>query len=158
MNENIGGCWQFGALHEWYPEANIQGEFYYWCRVLNINCCLEMTTPVGRLDIAVLDDSCMRLRAIVECKNPGGVIWYESKQMKRYKQLGVPVFGMCQLSHAEPLARKIKDLHWQGVDLSEVAKIPRMYRRNRRPNRSASKRIAMMLSSLDEDVNYRANG
>ena len=49
-------------------EATLQAEFYHACRLLDMTVVMELTTPVGRLDVAILSSDKLRLVAIVEVK------------------------------------------------------------------------------------------
>lgn len=121
------------------PEANVQAEFYHWCRLLGCNCVLEMRTPAGRIDVAILDDQSTRLLCIVECKREGrrhGIS--ETCQIRRYKTIGVPVFGLDRRDKAEKLVRQIlrdyvTNTQYDGISIKQVrsmAKVPRS-RKNR---------------------------
>lgn len=89
-------------------EANIQAEFYHWARVANLPVTLEFATPVGRLDIAVLNRERTAIRAIVECKRRAVSFRSgESGQIQRYKAIGVPVYGLAAMEDCERLVRVI---------------------------------------------------
>ena|SRR6267154_3885650 len=145
-----GGCWPFSRVNSSYPEANIQGEFYYWCRVLGISCCLEMHSPIGRFDIVVMDQSCTMALAIVECKNPTRPINRHSRQVKRYLSSGVPVYSIGRLEDVEFMVRQIQKSPFQGVSLKLISEMPRFKRRNPRRNR-----ITRIINDLEPEINYK---
>lgn len=116
------------------PEANVQAEVYHWARLLGGNCVLELGTIAGRVDAAFLCGASERLLCIVECKRERRKSAFsESKQVKRYSTLGVPVFCLTKRADAEHLVREIiADESLAGIPVSQVL-------RKRRPRR---KRLA----------------
>ena len=116
------------------PEANIQAEFYHHAKILGINAVLELSTPVGRLDIAVLDGSGSNLIAVVECKSNDQKVVTKTNQIRRYMQIGVPVYGLADIQRAEHLVCTIKEKYidnkaYEGKPLSEIFSMPRVHRR-----------------------------
>ena len=109
--DTCGGSWKFRAQFgkARFSEANIQAEFYHECRLLGVNCLLELNTPVGRLDIAILNKDCSAIVAIVEVKR--GYFNLKSNQFERYRSLGVPVYGLGKLYAVNQLVKNIKDWH-----------------------------------------------
>lgn len=88
-----------------HAEANIAGEFYHRARTIGMQVALEVGTPCGRLDIAVLNATRDSIVAIVECKRSAATI--SSWQMWRYRQIGVPVYTLTSFSTAAALADEI---------------------------------------------------
>jgi hypothetical protein len=134
------------------PEANIQAEFYHHARLLGFVAILELSTPAGRHDIAILNHEQTHLLAIVECKSNESRRVYHSPQIRRYKQLGVPVFGLADFDRAEHLAAQI---HRQfiaspspGISLDDIFAMPKIKRRLSKAER--------ILRRVDECLNFRA--
>ena len=113
-----------------FAEANLQAEFYHHCRLLGIACLLEFSTPVGRHDLVVFSNDFQILHAIIECKR-GHAFDLNSMQYRRYQKVGVPIFSLCKITDAEPLAREIQKLT-TGINVSELYKIERVKRGRRR--------------------------
>jgi len=116
-------------------EANVQAEFYHQCRLIGLPVALEVTTPVGRLDVAVLNatgDGCV---AIVECKKAACMISAELGQVRRYKKIGVPVYGLTDKQRCRGLAKTIQEKHAAdpGVGFAAVLEMPRIGRPRRIP-------------------------
>lgn len=101
-------------------EANITAEFYHQCRLLGIQIALEVTIPFGRIDIAILNKKRTHLIAIIEAKKDGRP--FDHNQIERYKQLGVPVYGLNRIEHAKRLALTIErnELWRFGMPLSQI--------------------------------------
>ena len=105
-------------------EANLQAEFYHQCRLIDLQLALEVTTPAGRLDAAILTPDRLNLVAIVEVKrsklsfNEG-----RSRQILNYKALGVPVYGLDTTTDPKRLARsiQIQIRSLQGKPLTAIA-------------------------------------
>lgn len=150
---------QTGGIHGYYglsksfdhqksiTEANVQAEFYYYARVHEMNCILEYSTPVGRLDIAVLNETATRLVCIIECKRIHRRN-RETWQFFRYESLKLPVHLLNNISECEPLVLKIKAQGNQGMLLSDIQSATRFTRK--RLNRKEK-----LIRTLDEDVNLR---
>jgi len=100
-NTIIGGAWGFS---ERLPEANIQAEFYHCCRLLEIPCVLEYRTPTGRHDVVIFSRNFDYLLAIVECKCSQAQCDYPSRQITRYREVGVAIYTLCSLAGASALA------------------------------------------------------
>lgn len=135
-------------------EALVQAEFYCNCKSLGMNVALQVTVPVGFLDVAIFNSDWTRLLAIVECKRmtrigPDVGYW----QMERYKRLGVPVHKL-NSRDSMGLARAIKDSEHVGVAWEVIKAMPRRKRRIRINGRLRSRTIDPL--ELDEDVNFRA--
>lgn len=113
-----------------WTEANTQGEFYHFARVHGLPVRLELSTPAGRVDVAVLRPDRTGIVAVVECKRNGRAIYGDRRQIQRYKQLGVPVYGLNDFFRAERLVRTILFRHandigrsWEQIEA--VVPIPR---------------------------------
>lgn len=125
----------FPAEPKWL-EANTQAEFYHHARLLGLPVLLEVITPAGRIDIAVLRSDRSGIVALVECKRNGRAIYGNSRQILRYKRIGVPVYGLNDFYRAERLVRTIQFRHANDVGVSwqqikEITPLPRRtsYRR-----------------------------
>jgi len=90
---------------------------------------LEHKTPAGRLDVAVFNDDWTELTAIVEVKN--GPLFF-TNQIRKYKTIGVPVFGLNKLARCAHLAAQIKHNHPRGIPLRQVEKMRVIVRSGRR--------------------------
>src|SRR5271169_7045453 len=97
-------------------EANIQAEFYHQCKLIGLECRLEVTTPVGRLDAVILAPGLQRVLAIVEVKREAAS--FEQRQIERYKTLGVPVYGLKNAARALKLAATIKAKHADDLGIT----------------------------------------
>lgn len=133
-------------------EATIQAEFYHHARLIGLPCELEFHTPVGRLDIAVLSPCRSRLVAIVECKIRS---MRETPQIRRYKKIGVPVYGLSDFIRAEKLALQIHRLHsdQDGVALDFISKMEPSKRRRSRRWRKDPESLRRLV--WDEDLNIK---
>lgn len=134
-------------------EATLQAEFYHHCRLIGLPIELELSTPVGRLDCAIFSEDRQTLLCIVECKKPDRICpMSESNQIRRYKTLGVPVYGLWKWERAAILAAKIKAANHPGKPIAEVMLTPKPIRR-RNPYRV---RINGRRLILDSDLNIKA--
>ena len=133
-------------------EADIQAEFYHHARLIGLACVLEHCTPVGRLDIAVLNDARDRLLVIVECKRRES---FSPGQIARYKSIGVPVYGLHKFDRAEGLAKQLKRTLAAavGVALEDVAKMERVKKRRSKQWRKDPEQLRRFV--WDEDLNLR---
>ena len=120
-------------------EANTQAEFYHQCRLLGVECALEVNTPFGRVDVAVLSDDRKRFLAIVEVKQQR--VDFRREQIDRYKQIGVPVYGLWNPLRCEKLAQTIRARHGseRGVSLLEI--------------QTTKRRMAAL--QVDSELNYK---
>jgi hypothetical protein len=156
QTEKSGGVWSFAKAVRLIPEANIQAEFYHCCRLRGIHCVLEYITPVGRLDVSILNRECTHLLAIVECKsNEYGAVNLNSRQMQRYRHLGVPIYGLASLADVEYVVSEVFSKHYSpnapsGIALSDISKITPL--RRRKIYRSKLKKIP---PELDSDFTFR---
>ncbi len=131
-------------------EAVIQAAFFHHCQMLGINCTLEASTPTGRHDVVVFDDSWKLATAIVECKksaNPACSPRRGERQIERYKLTGVPVHKLWCIHEAEGLAKQIKESKFPGIEWEKIQSMPRKEWRKRKPRFSAM--------NLCEELNYR---
>ncbi len=69
----------FARANSRVSEANTQAEFYHFARLLDLPVLLEVDTPAGRIDIAVLTTDRNGIVAVVECKRDGVLLSAESK-------------------------------------------------------------------------------
>jgi hypothetical protein len=129
-------------------EAQIQAEFYCACKSVGLNCALELSTPVGRLDCALFNDAWDVLLAIVECKRTVRPWQERTRQMHRYRSIGVPVHILANLQACDALAKQIKEIQ-TGVAIGKVISMRRAVRRKKcRPDKFS-------LLDLDPDLIYR---
>ena len=135
-------------------EAIIQAEFYHACRLIGLPCLLELTTPAGRLDAVVVSSDFKRMLAIVECKhNEHGKVFF-SRQIKRYKALGVPVYGLAKVERASRLAEQLLrtySIYDPNVG-KEIDSVLAMKRIPRRKSEFSNPDYAM---TLCEEVNFK---
>ncbi len=105
-------------------EANLQAEFYHECKLIGLPCSLEVITPAGRLDAVVLNAAKTQFLAIIEVKrDPVSFLGGYSTQIKRYKRLGVPVYGLSSHNDPAKLAATIKAKHFAfpGVPIEKIS-------------------------------------
>lgn len=102
-------------------EANLQAEFYHACRLLNVPVALEIVTPAGRLDAAILNAAKTHILAIIEVKRDERQYGDgESFQIKRYKALGAPVHGLWHGKDPHKLAATLKAQYASAIGVSLV--------------------------------------
>jgi len=129
-------------------EANLAAEFYHQAKLNRLNCVLELSTPKGRLDIAIINHAETHIYAIVECKN-GRQPSSRSGQMVRYRKLGLPLLILTHHSQVSALVEQAMELlDSPGILISQIMAIPREYRAKRLAKRKA-------LIWLDEDLNIK---
>jgi hypothetical protein len=119
-------------------EAVIQSEFYANCNLIRLNCGLELPTTVGRLDCGLFTDDWINLIAIVECKLKLTEHTKNSWQIMRYKQIGVPVYGLDRMDSMS-LAQKIKSQNYAGIPWDTARQLSNVIRRYSKQR--ASKRL-----------------
>lgn len=135
-------------------EANLQAEFYHACRLIDLPVSLEVSTPAGRLDCAILDANRTMLLAIVEVKDsPTAFLGGESLQIQRYKTLGVPVYGLSPRNDPHRLAATIKRRHQypDGVFIATFAgqeSYVRKFRAQKREEREQARAKAQLQRHL----------
>jgi hypothetical protein len=135
-------------------EANIQAEFYCACKQIGLNCSLEVSTPIGRLDAGLFSEDWSRLLAIVECKHTNDGKVKRTPQIERYKRIGVPVFGLARMDCIS-LAVKIKTQTYPGVALDAVLEMERRQRKPRRSRENGVLKPRFSTEDLDEMINFR---
>lgn len=108
-------------------EANIQAEFYSICKQVGLNCALELTTPAGRVDCGIFSDDWEYLIAIVECKHNQYQKVFLNNQIRRYKQIGVPIYGLARMNSLS-LAMTIKNSNYKGTLWAHVCSMQRIKR------------------------------
>lgn len=119
-------------------EANTVAEFCYHAKHLGLTFALEVRTPVGRLDIVILNAQQTHFLAIVEAKRDHKYQYTafapKIKQCARYELIGVPVEPLLLFRDAEPLAHRLKQRlpFLKGVSISDVMRVQSP---NRSPNR-----------------------
>src|SRR5208282_2566208 len=128
VSHKAGGCIECPFK---VAEANIQAEFYHFARLHNLQCLLEFRTPCGRHDITVFNPDFTKLMAIVECKVY--VMGNDTKQLRRYRRVGVKVFTLFDCTKAERLVISIKDQlgTMTGVLVSELDEVVPIERRRK---------------------------
>jgi len=138
-------------------EANLQAEFYHQCKLIGQQCALEVTTRVGRLDIAVLSADRCRILAIVEAKKSHAYFANgQSAQIQRYKLLGLPVYGLSPSVCPERLAKTIQAKHGsdQGIALPFAAGIKLFVPTPINPRNRLHRK---MRREYDPDLNVKAS-
>ena len=138
-------------LFENNAEANVQAEFYHHARLAERPVALELSTPAGRIDIAVLSVDRSAIVAVVECKRnwkqfKGG----KSPQIMRYKRLGLPVYGLAEFSRAKRLVEVIQASHGASAGISLQAIRDREDIRQSRLDRLSTKRYRRLQRGIEE--------
>lgn len=135
-------------------EATLQAEFYHACRLLEIPCILELETPAGRLDAAILNSAHTALLCIVEVKrNEYSLRNGNSPQLVRYRKLGAPVLTLTHKDNPHTLAQFIKDAAYTGTPLSHIQTLTHI-KEHRRQERKAS-RAKRLYERWNENLNFR---
>ncbi len=131
-------------------EANVQAEIYSVFKAAGLNVSLEVTTPVGRLDVGVFSEDWGQIRAIVECKkstgNWRGKEWV-GPQIKRYQRIGVPVFKWARMDCQE-LLLAVLAVPKVGVDWAVVQAMEKKVRQKRKHKFNPE-------TDLDDSLIYR---
>jgi hypothetical protein len=106
-----------------HSEATIQAELYHQCRCRGLAVVLELSTAVGRLDLAIMTPTGNALAA-VEVKKMKPV--YETKQMRRYRTLGLPLFELWRMADCESMAEQLAKIGGDGISVERLkaAKLP----------------------------------
>lgn len=135
-------------------EALIQAEFYHHCRLLEVPCTLEWQVAVGRLDAIIFDRTWTRCHAIVEVKKRGDQ--FKTRQIARYKKIGVPVYGLASFARAPILAAQMKRQFPEGFIGGRAVKDILAMPTNDYTFRGRLRQEFSPLN-LDECMNYRDN-
>lgn len=134
-------------------EANLQAEFYHACRLIDLPCALEVTTPAGRHDAVILSADRRAILAIIEV-NPhkADFMGGRSPQITRYKSIGAPVYGLSPEKDPHRLAATLKERHANdaGVQLAAI-----IARRNELAARRRKERNQLRYERLKESLNIR---
>lgn len=129
-------------------EANLQFEIGFNLRIRGIPFELELSTPVGRLDIAICEES--KLFGIIECKKVNRS--ESSFQLSRYRSIGVPVMVVDFNSDISECVNTAESwIKMNPVDISAIHERPGLVKKFRVPRN----RVKRALMFLDEDVNYK---
>ena len=120
-------------------ECVIQATFFHFSILSGLNCTLELGTPLGRIDIAIFNQDWTRVLAVIECKHNSTKEVRETSQIRRYKRLGVPVFGLADIRRCERLCAQLKrDLTNNGgrpyQEIMEIPREPRWRKRQIEPD------------------------
>lgn len=104
-------------------EAMIQAEFYHQCRRIGLPVFLELSTPIGRLDIAILNQPLNGVVAIVECKAAWGKQDYA--QINDYRRIAAPIFWCCTMEEAQTMPQLLMDKYhrFSGVSLDDIMRM-----------------------------------
>lgn len=119
------------------PEANIQAEVYHVCRMNKINCLLDYKVPIessttktGRVRNASLDvvlyDKDFNIVCIIEVKSYASKYKkfdINSKKIFRYKELDIPIYGICRMSDVRSTLGDIVKYHPKVLDKAPKLKI-----------------------------------
>ncbi len=120
---------------------------------------LQLVTPVGVLDAVIFSECYKRALAIVECKrNDYGKVFF-SKQIKRYKTLGIPVYGLARIERAAGLAAQLLRTYSitdpnVGRDFEDILRSQPKIKR-RRFYRSPEMEHKWSPMHLCEEINYK---
>ena len=83
-------------------EANIQAEFYYFCKLNNINCYLEFKLEKCRFDAVIFDEN-YKIRYIIEFKSykteKKGIT--NTKQLNKYRKFNCEVILITRLEQID---------------------------------------------------------
>jgi type I site-specific restriction endonuclease len=92
-------------------ESNIQAEFYFSCKMNNINCYLEYKINQCRFD-AVIYNNEKEILAIIEVKSytTNKEPKRNTKQIKKYSEFALPIFMISRLDQIESIINEIKKL------------------------------------------------
>lgn len=109
-------------------EANTAAEFYHQARLIGLPVELEISTLVGRLDIVVFSRKTGNLVAIVECKRDRITVKERSRQMERYREIGLPLYWINMFSAAGKLVALIDENHGEeeGIMREWLRRMPTM--------------------------------
>lgn len=93
-------------------EATIQAELYHLCKLASLSCACQVVTPAGVLDVLVFDPEKREAIAIVECKatKEKAQRANRSRQVARYKTLGVPVLTIGAIEEAGAISATLVSL------------------------------------------------
>jgi len=132
-------------------EIHIQFAVAEVLKARNIPFILEMSLPVGRVDIAITDGR--DLYAIVECKRRRQSM--QTFQIARYQSIGVPVYLATYDTDSSELVTKIEAEYRSGAGYCVAVKGMKdragLLKKWRRPR----SRMAKLRLELDEDLNWR---
>jgi hypothetical protein len=130
-------------------EANLQFEVAMKLREAGIPFVLEQQLPVGRVDIAVVEDGW--IFSVIECKRRAPKAG-STFQMQRYRTLPVRVHVVDFKSDLDAVVASVReDYRGAGAELAALAQDRRLLRKWRRPRA----RVARLLFAADEDLNFR---
>ena len=94
-------------------EGTIKSEIYHQLRLNNIDSRVEMSLRKihSRVDIGVLKND--ELIAIIEVKNykSNKPFNYNTRQIRKYSQLNIPVLGCCSYENISDIIKQIKILY-----------------------------------------------
>jgi nicotinate-nucleotide pyrophosphorylase len=97
------------------PEANIQAEIYHVCKKNGIGCLLEYKIDNCRFDVVLFDTGTQEIYAIIEVKSfkyHTNKAWSgneDTKQMRKYKTYGLPVYIIGRMEHVSKTVKMIVD-------------------------------------------------
>ena len=143
-------------------EALFQAEFYHQARKIGLPVFLELTTPVGRLDIAVFNRPMDAVVAIVECKRDPRS--QDRLQADRYLKIGAPLYWCCSMEDAARLPPLLMEEYYEfsGVKLDTIMSMPRVSPESRylaKAKRMAFKRAPIVdrwMEHLSQELMSRA--
>lgn len=133
-------------VNETRSEAEIQADVYACLKLLGLDVRLEYSTPMGRLDVAIISDDGKRILAAVECKKHK-ILNFNTYQLKRYRSIGIPVATADPHTDIQSLAHTVCEASkWNGIPINDVKNLPRFKRKRR-------SKIPM----VDEMINIKTN-
>lgn len=139
-------------------EANIQAEFYHACKLIGQEIALEVTTPAGRIDCALLNPARTEITAFVEVKRQANdFLQGRSKQIQRYKLLGVPIYGLAAGYDIHALAKTLQTRHQTGKAIDDIAGMTHIKsaRRQERKDARISRNWIKRGAFIDSDLNLK---
>jgi hypothetical protein len=132
-------------------EIHLQFELAEKLKQRGIPFVLEMSLPVGRVDIAITDGC--NLYAIIECKRRRQSV--QTFQIVRYQSIGVPVHLATFETDTNELVTNIETEYRCGTGFCVAVKGMKdregLLKKWRRPR----SRMAKLRLELDEDLNWR---
>ena len=135
-------------------EANIQAEFYHQARLSGLNCVLEIDTPAGRIDAAIMDESKTAFLCFIECKRDQLPRSFHSPQLARYSKLGVPVLTLSGKQSPSALVASIAAANYRPIPIQEIAAMSHL-KRERLAERKKN-RLSRSLAKWSDNLNFRS--
>lgn len=94
-------------------EGTVKSELYHQLKLNHIQCVVEAYIKEirGRIDIGIIKNN--QLIAIIEVKNykTNNPFKYNTKQIKKYQQLNIPVIGCSSYNNIPKILKEIINLY-----------------------------------------------